>query len=55
VRNCYDGSVECELEGSERDIDSVIMEVEGARFVHIDNLDVKTIPTEDSRSFDIRH
>ena len=55
VRNCYDGSVECELEGSERDIDSVIMEVEGARFVHIDNLDVRTIPTEDSRSFDIRH
>lgn len=55
VRNCYDGSVEAELEGTERDIDSVIMEVEGARFVHIDNLEVRDIPTEDSRSFDIKH
>lgn len=55
VRNCYDGSVECELEGTERDIDSVIMQVESAAFVRIDNLDVKSIPVQDSRSFDIKH
>ena len=55
VRNCYDGSVEAELEGTERDIDSVIMQVEGARFVHIDDLDVKDIPTVGDRSFEIKH
>lgn len=55
VRNCCDGSVEAELEGTERDIDSVIMQVEGARFVHIDDLDVKDIPTVGDRSFEIKY
>lgn len=53
VRNCYDGSVEAELEGIEPDIDSVIMAVEGARFVHIENLEDRDIPPQDSRSFEI--
>lgn len=53
VKNLYDGSVEAELEGTEQDIDSTIMQVENARFVHIDDLRVKDIPLKDDGYFEI--
>ena len=54
VKNCSDGSVEMELEGTEEDIDRVFMTIEQGRFIHIENMEVKTVPEEGSRSFEIR-
>ena len=54
VKNCSDGSVEMELEGTEEDIDRVFMTIEQGRFIRIENMEVKTVPEEGSRSFEIR-
>ena len=44
VRNEYDGSVSMEIQGSESQIDQVILAVERGTYVHIENIDVRTIP-----------
>lgn len=54
VRNCGDGSVEMEAEGTEENIDSMILTIEKGRFVLIENMRVKEIPLIGSRSFEIR-
>lgn len=54
VRNLYDGSVEMEAEGSERDIDNMIQAVWSGSFIDIADMTVKTIPTEDSHWFEIK-
>ena len=54
VKNCSDGSVEMELEGTEEDIDRVFMTIEQGHFIRIENMEVKTVPEEGSRSFEIR-
>lgn len=54
VRNLYDGSVEMEAEGSESDIDNMIMAIEKGSFIVIEDMSVKTIPVEDSRYFEIK-
>lgn len=54
VRNNSDYSVEMELEGTEDAIDQVFMAIERGTFIHIENMDVRTIPEEGSYSFDIR-
>lgn len=54
VRNCGDGSVEMEAEGTEENIDSMILAIEKGRFVLIENMRVKEIPLIGSRSFEIR-
>ncbi len=52
VRNEYDGSVAMEIQGTEEQIDRVILAVERGTFVRIENMDVKTIPVvEDERGF----
>lgn len=54
VTNEYDGSVSMEIQGEEESIDRVILSLEQGRFIHIDNMDVKTIPVdEDERSFGV--
>lgn len=53
VKNCSDGSVEMEAEGTESDIDSLILAVEKGTFVLIENMSVKTIPIIGSRYFEI--
>lgn len=45
VRNQWDGSVEMEIQGEEADIDRVIRAIENGTFIHIEDMDVKTIPT----------
>ncbi|MCR5681686.1 MAG: acylphosphatase [Clostridiales bacterium] len=52
VRNEYDGSVVMEIQGTEEQIDQVILAVERGTFVRIENMDVRNIPVvEDERGF----
>ena len=52
VRNEYDGSVTMEIQGTETQIDQVILAVDRGTYVHIENMDVKTIPlVDDERNF----
>ncbi len=52
VRNEYDGSVVMEIQGTEEQIDRVILAVERGTFVRIENMDAKRIPVvEDERGF----
>ena len=46
VRNEYDGSVTMEIQGTEEQIDQVILAIERGRYVKIENMDVKIIPTD---------
>lgn len=52
VRNEYDGSVVMEIQGTEEQINQVILAVERGTFVRIENMDVRNIPVvEDERGF----
>ena len=52
VRNEWDGSVSMEIQGTEEDIDQVILSIESGRYVHIENLEVKELePVEDEIGF----
>ena len=52
VRNEYDGSVTMEIQGTEEQIDQVILLIEKGRFVRIENMDARTIPIkEEERGF----
>ncbi len=53
VRNNYDGSVEMEAEGTEEDIDKMIMDIEKGSFVLIENLSTKNIPLKNDSIFSI--
>lgn len=44
VRNEYDGSVTMEIQGTEEQIDGVILAIERGRYVKIEKMDVETIP-----------
>lgn len=44
VRNEYDGSVTMEIQGTEDQIDQVILALERGRYLKIEFMDVKTIP-----------
>ena len=50
-RNEWDGSVVMEIQGEGSAIDRVIMEIENGRYVWIENMDVKTVPVREERSF----
>lgn len=54
VRNCSDGSVEMEVQGSEESIDKMIMSVEKGTFIVIENMDCRSIPLGDDNGFVIR-
>ena len=47
VRNEYDGSVTMEIQGTEEQIDYVILAIERGTYVRIENLDVRSMPTEE--------
>ena len=52
VRNEYDGSVLMEIQGTEEQIERVILAVERGTFVRIENMDVKSVPVlADERGF----
>ena len=46
-RNDWNGSVTMEIQGTEEQIDQVILAIEAGRFVKIENMDSKTIPPVD--------
>ena len=47
VKNEYDGSVVMEIQGTETQIDSVILAIERGSYVRIENLEVRDIPLEE--------
>ena len=47
VRNDPDGSVSMELQGTEAQIDGVILAIERGSYVRIENLRVKTLPVNE--------
>ena len=52
-RNNWDGSVTMEIQGTEEQIDLVILAVEAGRFVKIENMESKLIPIEEESGFHI--
>ena len=54
VRNEWDGSVSMELQGEEDSIERVILAIEQGRYVHIENMDSRTIPVLEERGFTVR-
>ena len=46
VRNEWDGSVTMEIQGTDENIDRVILAIEAGRYVRIENMDGQTIPVE---------
>ncbi len=47
VRNEYDGSVTMEIQGTESQIDQVIIMIEAGRFVQISYMEASSIPVRD--------
>ncbi len=55
VRNEYDGSVTMEIQGTQEQIDRVILALEQGRYIRIENMRVRTLPVDpDERSFRVR-
>ena len=54
VSNEFDGSVLMELQGTEEQIDKVILTVEQGRYVRIENMSAETIPLQDESGFHVR-
>jgi acylphosphatase len=50
VRNDWDGSVTMEIQGTEENIDKVILAIEGGTYVRIENMDSRTISTDEHES-----
>ena len=46
VRNEADGSVTMEIQGTEAQIDQVILAIERGTYVRIENMDVKSLPAD---------
>ena len=56
VKNEYDGSVTCEIQGTDEEIDKFLGTIQGGRFIDITDMDMKEIPVEEGeRSFDVRY
>ena len=55
VRNEYDGSVTMEIQGTEEQIDRVILAIEQGSYVRIENLESRTVPVvPDEKGFHAR-
>ncbi len=53
VKNEWDGSVSMELQGEEESIERVILAIEQGRYVHIENMDSRTVPVIEERGFSV--
>ena len=51
VRNEWDGSVTMEIQGTEENIDRVILAIEAGRHAKIENMDSRMIPVVEERGF----
>lgn len=55
VENEYDGTVLCEVQGNSTDIDMFLGKLNGARYIRVDDMDIKELELDESeRSFNIR-
>ena len=56
VRNEYDGSVTCEVQGRDEDIEQFIATIYRGRFISIDRVDRTPLEVDDDeKSFDVRY
>lgn len=56
VKNEYDGSVTCEVQGREEDIEQFIVTINRGRFIEVDRVDKTQLELDkDERSFDVRY
>ncbi len=54
VRNCYDGTVEMEVQGKENGIDALILTLDKSDYVEIQKMEVKKLsPDREERGFRI--
>lgn len=51
VRNCYDGSVEMEVQGEPEPIDDLISYLHRQRFIRIDRMDTEALALEEETDF----
>ncbi len=52
VKNEYDGSVVMEIQGTDEQIDSVILAIERGSYVRIEDLEIRELPlVDDERGF----
>ena len=51
VRNEYDGSVTMEIQGTEEQIDQVILAIESGTYIRIENMKVKTLRDQFKKAF----
>ncbi len=54
VRNCSDGSVEMEAEGTVRDLEDMMLAIEKNPWAAIENVRVHNIPLQNDSSFHIK-
>ena len=54
VRNCYDGSVEMEVEGPEELIDQLIQTLQNDMYIRSDNMSYKSVPVQGESIFTYR-
>lgn len=55
VENEYDGTVLCEVQGERAAIDEFLGKLNGARYIRVDDMDIKELELyESERCFDIR-
>lgn len=55
VENEFDGTVLCEVQGERAAIDEFLGRMNNARYIIIDDMDIKELPLDDhERRFDIR-
>ncbi|MBR1483999.1 MAG: acylphosphatase [Ruminococcus sp.] len=56
VRNEFDGSVSMEIQGTERDIDSVLQALGSGGYIRIEHIETRDIPVlADERGFRVRY
>ncbi len=56
VRNEYDGSVTCEVQGREEDIEQFLSVIMNGRFIHVTSIDRTELALEEQeRSFQVRY
>lgn len=53
VKNLYDGRVEMEVQGKEKDIDKMIIQIDNSSFLRIENMEVANLDLLKENSFQI--
>ena len=55
VRNDFDGTVEMEIQGTEAEMDRVVVMIQAGRYVDISDIEVKNLPeVEGEHGFSVR-